>query len=162
MPLLLKNGSIVEDSWQLLGAEEASQTLPDTNIIVPLQTWLALRESLSQRNALGVWLDSDEQVSEIADDLSTLAIVAINFPAFADGRGFSLARILRDQFRYDGEIRAIGDVLVDQLFYMQRCGFDAFALRDDQNPDVAIEALSTFSERYQAASDQPTPLFRRL
>ncbi|MDQ5959482.1 MAG: hypothetical protein QG592_561 [Pseudomonadota bacterium] len=88
-------------------------------------------------------------------------MIGINFPKFVDGRGYSTARLLRERYAYQGEIRAIGDVLQDQLFLMARCGFDAFALRADKSVEKALGAFETFKAPYQAAVDQPQPLFRR-
>ena len=85
----------------------------------------------------------------------------MNFPKFADGRGYSIARLLRERYAYRGEIRAIGDVLQDQLFFMKRCGIDAYAVRADKDIEAALTGLRDFSEAYQAAVDQPQPLFRR-
>ena len=97
----------------------------------------------------------------IADDLAHFAVIGVNFPKFADGRGYSSARLLRERYGYRGEIRAIGDVLQDQLFYMKRCGIDAFAVREDKDIEAALAGLNVFSDAYQAAVDQPQPLFRR-
>jgi uncharacterized protein (DUF934 family) len=85
----------------------------------------------------------------------------VSFPKFTDGRGFSTARLLRERYRYRGELRAVGDVLRDQLLFLARCGFDAFALRADQDPDAALAAFEDFTEAYQGGTDQPLPLFRR-
>jgi uncharacterized protein (DUF934 family) len=110
---------------------------------------------------LGVWLDADEEAEEIGDDVEQFKVIALNFPAFTDGRNYSNARLLRDRYGFKGELRAIGDVLRDQLFYMHRCGFDAFAVRPDKDPYEALEGLKDFSVTYQAATDEPLPLFRR-
>ena len=90
-----------------------------------------------------------------------LALIAINFPKFTDGRGYSMASTLRTRLGYKGELRAIGDVLRDQLFYMQRLGFNAFDVRADKDIHAAGQSLGDFSETYQGAVDQPLPLFRR-
>lgn len=97
----------------------------------------------------------------IIDDLQHFQVIALNFPVFSDGRNYSNARLLRDRYGYQGELRSIGDVLRDQLFFMHRCGFDAYALREDHDPHAALASLQDFSEVYQAATDQPLPLFRR-
>ena len=110
---------------------------------------------------MGVWLDSDEEAEEIGEDVDNFQVIALNFPAFTDGRSYSNARLLRDRYRYTGELRAIGDVLRDQLFYLHRCGFDAFAIRADKDPYEALEGLKDFSVTYQASTDEPQPLFRR-
>ena len=163
MQRLIKNGEVINDSWHLLDKDATLDGLPNSDsIIVPLALWLEHSHALKARDGgLGVWLDSDEEVESIADDLSQFQGVALNFPVFSDGRNYSNARLLRDRYQYQGEVRAIGDVLRDQLFFMQRCGFDAFALRADRNADEALESLKDFSNTYQAATDQPLPLFRR-
>ncbi|HCA25142.1 MAG TPA: oxidoreductase [Pseudomonas sp.] len=163
MQRLIKNGEVINDSWHLLDKDATLDGLPNSDsIIVPLALWLEHSHALKARDGgLGVWLDSDEEVESIADDLSQFQVVALNFPVFSDGRNYSNARLLRDRYQYQGEVRAIGDVLRDQLFFMQRCGFDAFALRADRNADEALESLKDFSNAYQAATDQPLPLFRR-
>ena len=90
-----------------------------------------------------------------------LSLIAVDFPAFTDGRGFSYAQLLRGRLNFVGELRAIGDVGLDQIFFMKRCGFDSYMLPDDKDPEGAIKALSSFSDTYQSAQDQPTPAFRR-
>ena len=85
----------------------------------------------------------------------------MNFPKFGDGRGYSIARLLRERYGFKGELRATGDVLHDHLFFMEQCGFDAFALREDQNPQEALSVFDTFSDGYQTSVLRPVPLFRR-
>ncbi|MBL4826796.1 MAG: DUF934 domain-containing protein [Spongiibacteraceae bacterium] len=155
---LIKNREVVEDHWLQLTAEET--TIPEGAAIIPLALWQAHKEQLTDRKQLGIWLDSDESPNLIADDLNHFDVVAINFPSFADGRGFSYARELREQHDYQGEIRAIGHFMRDQLFYLQRCGFNAFALEGSE-PEQALNSLDDFSDSYQACIDQATPLFKR-
>ena len=95
------------------------------------------------------------------DALGRLALVAVDFPKFSDGRGYSTAFNLRKRLAYTGELRAIGDVLRDQLWPLSRVGFDAFATRQDRSIIDALKGLTVFSETYQASVDQPLPLFRR-
>ena len=164
MTKLIKNRQVIEDDWQILAATEepASVELPEGKLIVPLNVWNEQGGELINRDApVGVWLDSDQPPALIAEYLQGLELVAINFPAFTDGRGYSYARDLRQAYDFKGEVRAIGDVLRDQLFFMQRCGFDSFALREDLNAEEAIDSLADFAETYQAATDQPDPLFKR-
>ena len=161
MPQLIKQGQLVQDYWILIEQLPDGETLPTGKLLVPASLWLSRREELVNREHAGVWLDSDEAPSCITDDLQHFSLIAINFPSFADGRGYSYARTLRERYNCQGELRAIGDVLIDQLFYLKRCGFDTFALRSDQNSQAACDSLTTFSDSYQAAVDQPTPLFRR-
>lgn len=162
MPLIIKQQQVIEDSWQLLPADcSLEQALSSEQAIVPLALWQQQRGQLAGKNQLGIWLDSDQIIEDIVDELNCFALIALNFPVFTDGRHFSSARLLRERYGYQGEIRAIGDVLRDQLFYMQRCGFDAFAVRADRCPHDALKSLSEFSVCYQAAADQTQPLFRR-
>ncbi|OZG73629.1 oxidoreductase [Hahella sp. CCB-MM4] len=163
MPSLILDGQIFEDQWVYLEKAEAAdqQQVPEGKVVVPLATWLAQKDSLSSRADIGVWLDSDEEPEALADHISELALIAVNFPKFADGRGYSIARLIRERHSYQGELRAMGDVLLDQLFYMKRCGFNSFALRPDRSAEKALAGLTTFTEVYQAGTDQPLPLFRR-
>ena len=165
MPKLIKDRIIVEDDWQLIRADAAGEIAalpPQDKFIVPLQFWLANREMLLKRGApIGVWLDSHEEPRDIAQDIGRFPLIAVNFPKFTDGRGYSIGRLLRERYGYKNELRAIGDVLRDQLLYLMRCGFNAFALRADKNIEDAVKAFSDFSEVYQASVEQPIPLFRR-
>src|SRR3954447_19887661 len=106
-------------------------------------------------------LEPSDDPAAIAHRLGSAKRVEINFPKFGDGRGYSIARLLRERHGYKGELRAVGEVARDLVFYMAACGFDAFALREGENVDEAIAAFSDFSESYQASVTQPVPLFRR-
>lgn len=108
----------------------------------------------------GIWLDGEDDVAQLGEDCQHYNLVALDFPRFVDGRSYSSAYLLRKRYEFTGELRAIGDVLVDQVFYMQRCGFDAFALRADKSIEAAIDALNTFSVRYQTSVDNDKPLFK--
>jgi len=156
---LIKHRSIATDSWQPLdqGALPAAG-----DVIVPLAVWLAERDGLLARDGrVGVLLQPNDDPSWLAADVGRLALVAVDFPAFTDGRGYSTARLLRERYGYRGELRAVGDVQRDQLFYLHRVGFDAFQLKDGADVTDALTAFDDFSESYQAAVDQPSPLFRR-
>jgi uncharacterized protein (DUF934 family) len=162
---IIKGREVVADDWSVLRLEgEATPEtidVPAGKIIVPLAIWLAQKDTLSGRADIGVWIPSDQLASGIKDDLDKFGVIAIDFPKFTDGRGYSIAFNLRQRYGYKGELRAIGDVLRDQLFQMHRCGFDAFATRQDRSIVDALKGLSVFSETYQASVDQPLPLFRR-
>ncbi len=156
MATLIKNKRIVPDSWQQL-KPAAEGGLPDVPVtgdwIVPLAIWNEQRAQLSQRSGRnGVLLENTEDPRLLELDFDKLALIAVNFPKFTDGRGYSIARLLR-RLGWKGELRAVGDVLRDQLFYMTRCGFDAFALRADQDAQVALTAFSDFTAPYQPAID---------
>lgn len=155
---IIKDGVVVEDDWILVPAD--GDLPPTGKLIVPLSTWQNQSGELSQRQELGVWLDSDESPAAIVSDLNRFAVIAIHFPAFADGRGFSYARELRQTHGYTGELRAIGGFMRDQLFFLKRCGFNAFAL-ENTDLEQALNSLNDFSDAYQSAPDQPLPLFRR-
>jgi uncharacterized protein (DUF934 family) len=165
MAQLIKNRRPAVDPWQLLEpAADGSQPdiPPNGDVIVPLFTWLKQRDALLSRSGRpGVWLDSNEEPALIADDLRHFGVVAVNFPQFTDGRGYSIARLLRERYRWRGELRAIGDVQRDQLFYLARCGFDAFALRESGDMQSALTAFGDFSEAYQTSVERSQPLFRR-
>lgn len=160
MQKLIKDGQIIDDNIIVIDADFEGE-IPNSAVIVPLTYFKEHKTVLEKRSDVGVWLDSHEEPEALIDDLDSLPVIAINFPKFGDGRGYSYARLLRDRFKYKGELRAIGDVLQDQLFYMQRCGFNAFAVRADRDINSALTALTTFSSSYQAACDNPDPLFRR-
>ena len=162
MPRLIKNGTIVEDRWTLLREIASLAELPPaTPVIVPLALWKTERSALAERGEVGVWLKPDDDPDALADDVATLPLIAIDFPKFTDGRGYSIAQLLRTRYRYTGELRAIGDVLRDQLYYMRQCGFEAFAVRADRSLEDALKAFGDFSDGYQATVREPTPLFRR-
>jgi len=164
-PQIIKGRAVVDDDWSVLRLDEGQTAeaveVPQGKIIVPLPVWLAQREQLSARAQIGIWFAPDELAHTVQDDLGKFAVVAVEFPKFTDGRGYSIAYNLRQRLGYRGELRAIGDVLRDQLFQMYRCGFDAYATRQDRNIHDALKGLSVFSETYQASVDQPVPLFRR-
>ena len=154
MPRLIKNGEIVDDTWLPM---EPENDAPRPQHILSLRQW----EALESKAGSGVQLESDEPPAPLLDSIDELALVAINFSAFTDGRGFSYARELRER-GYAGELRAVGNIIRDQLYYLKRCGFNAFQLADDEATlEDALSSLSAFSEHYQAGSDQPQPLFRR-
>lgn len=167
MARIIRNGAAVDDSWQVLDLAEGETpetvALPAGDILFPLPVWQARRaEIVARYPRFGLLLRGEDRVEEAAADLGQFALVAVNFPKFVDGRGYSTARMLRERYGYQGELRAVGDVLHDQLFFMKRVGFDAFALRADKDIDYALaHAFGTFSERYQTAVDEPQPFFRR-
>ncbi len=161
MATLIKERRIVADSWRLLESD-ATEAPPAGDVIVPLALWQAQRAQLLTRaGRLGVRLEPNEDPAAIADDIGLFGVIAVSFPKFGDGRGYSTARLLRERYGWKGELRAIGDVLRDHLSFMAGCGFDAFALRDDQDPRDALAAFDDLTEAYQASVARPLPLFRR-
>ena len=106
-------------------------------------------------------LEPTDDPAAVAGRLAGVARVEVNFPKFGDGRGFSIARLLRERYGYKGELRAVGEITRDHLFFLESCGFDAFELRDGEDPYEALAAFDDFSESYQASVARPQPLFRR-
>ena len=160
MPTLIKRQKLATDGWKLIQEGEAFPASGD--VIVPLSLWLAKREMLLTRiGRTGVWLKPDDEPAVLATDFSVLPLIAVHFPAFTDGRGYSSARLLRERYGYTGELRAIGDVLRDNIFYLSRVGFDAMALRDGEDAKEALSAFKDFTEAYQISVERPQPLFRR-
>ena len=122
----------------------------------------AIRQPGQETNgALGVRLSPSDDPVLIVNDLDKLALIAVEFPAFTDGRGYSTATLLRERYGYKGELRAIGEVARDHLHAMAQCGFDSFLLREGEDAQAALAAFDDFSEQYQATVARPSPLFRR-
>ena len=165
MPKLIKDGAIVDNTWALLAKPEgdaAAVAVPAGQVIIPLAVWNAQKDQLQARSDIGVWLDSDETAEMIGADANRFAVIGVNFPVFMDGRAFSTARLLRERYGFTGELRAVGNFIRDQLCYLRRCGVNAFAFANpDTNLEDAVKSLSDLQEYYQAAVDQPLPLFRR-
>jgi len=108
-----------------------------------------------------VVLQPTDDPAAFADRISGPGVVAVNFPKYGDGRGYSIGRLLRERYGYKGELRAVGEVARDHLHAMAQCGFDSFALRPGEDAQEALTAFGDFSEQYQATAAQPEPLFRR-
>ena len=156
---LIKAGKRVEDPFvDASGAEAVPPTGP---VIVSLAQWQAQRDALLTRGTpLGIRLHSDQSPEAIADDVQHFALIALEFPKFRDGRAYSYARLLRERYGFKGELRAVGDVLMEQLFFMLRTGFDAFDVQQSPDPVAAFEtALKDFSVWYQPTGDgRPTAM----
>lgn len=165
MPKLIKDGVVIDNTWLLLAKPEgdaAAEVIPAGQVIVPLSIWLAQKDTLLQRQDVGVWLDSDETAHQLAEDVQSLPLIAVNFPVFTDGRAFTTAHLLRKRYKFTGELRAIGHFIRDQLCYLRRCGVNAFAFaREDIDLADAAQSLYDFTQYHQASIDQPLPLFRR-
>ena len=151
MTTYIKNGEVVDDGYTAV-ADEAP--LPDGPVIVSLTRLRRDREALFERNtALGVKLAADQSPEALGSDLERLSLVVLEFPKFRDGRPYSWARLLRTRLRFEGEIRATGDFLFDQLAFMRRVGFDAFELPPAITPDLFARALTEMSLVYQPSAD---------
>jgi uncharacterized protein (DUF934 family) len=146
----------------------ANTVIPATGkIIVPLSVFVERNNELASRIAqgeVGVWLATHELLEYLIQqqaDLNALPIIAVFVERFADGRIFSLGTLLRTRYGYKNELRAFGDVLRDQLFFLKRSGYSSFAIRKDRSAEEAIASLNDFSQPYQGAVDEPKPVFRR-
>ncbi len=149
---LIKDGRVVEDRW-IAVADGAP--LPDQGpVVIGLARWHSERDALlSGFRPLGLRLDNDQSPAPIAGDLAHFDLVVLNFPRFTDGRAYSQARLLRERYRFPGEIRATGQVLRDQLAAMRRCGFDAFEIGREGAVECWARAAHEISVRYQPAAD---------
>ena len=160
MTRLVKDNAPVDDPFAYV--PEGGEIPPEGPVIVHLEQWRTHRDALSGRAAVGVRLKSDESPELIADDLGRLAVVALEFPAFRDGRAYSYARILRERYGFKGEVRAVGDILREQLHFMLRTGFNAFELAGDDPLGQVRAATEDFSVWYQPTGDgRETALQRR-
>ena len=158
---VIKDNRLIDDRWQRIARMDDDHALPAGDVIVPFHYWQAHREALLTRGSnIGVCINGDIETEELAGDLDHFPLIALEFPAFTDGRCYSHARLLRDRYGYRGELRAVGDVLRDQLFFMRRCGIDSFELRNDKDIEDALRAFSEITVRYQAAADTAGPLYR--
>ena len=159
MPKIIKDNAIIDSPLAVIQPAEAS--LACSNSLLPLAFYLAHQTSLTGRADIGVWLQADEAVEDLAPYLSDLTVIALDLPQFGDGRAYSSAALLRQRYGFTGEIRAVGDVRRDQLEQMQRCGFTAYALAPGQDEQACLQGLAGFTFNYQASVDKPQPLFRR-
>jgi uncharacterized protein (DUF934 family) len=158
---LLKDYKVVEnDPWIALADDQPVP--PQGDVIVGFKRFDHDDVDYEARaGRFGLRIDPEDDLTQVVTHLSKVGLVAIHFPKFGDGRGYSKARLLRERYGYKGELRAVGEVLTDQLFYLLRCGFDAFQLADGKDTQAALAAFQTFSVTYQGATDDGRPLYRR-
>ena len=141
MARIIKNGEIVADPWCLLAAGAEAPA----SVTVIKARWAQERELLENAGyTVGVWLAPDDAPEALIPRLAQIPVIAIQFPSFTDGRGYSLARLLRQRYGFRGELRAFGDILRDQIYFLHQCGFNAFCLRPDQDIE-AVAALEDYS-----------------
>lgn len=147
MRRIVNNGRIEADAWQLLPADAGPADLPAAGqLILPLPLWQQVQAALADAGRPpGVRLAPADPLDALLPELARIPLVAIDFPSFTDGRGYSLGRLLRRRHGFAGELRAVGDVLRDQVYFLAQCGFNAFALRPDQDLDAAVAALGDYS-----------------
>lgn len=158
--LISRHAVVTADPWQVPegGIGDAPQ---GGDLLVPLPVWLDARSLLRQRQGrVGVRLAPGDDAALIAGDVDCLSLVAVDFPSITDGRGFSIARLLRERHGWRGELRATGPLTRDVLFYLARCGFDSFELREGEDPVAALAEFAAFDEVYQGAVDRAAPFER--
>jgi uncharacterized protein (DUF934 family) len=157
---MIRGGCVQRDATRLFAPDKAESSFaplpPDEpDWAVPLVVWVAHEAALrARRHPVGIQLLPDDDMSSLAGDRidpAGIAFIAIHFPVYTDGRGFSLAQLLRHTHGWTGEMRAVGDVLIDTVHYLARCGFDSFVLKEGHDPALALAALGTFSASYQRA-----------
>ena len=160
MPSLIDRHALRVDHWLRL-ADDAPLPAADVAVIVSPARWADdSAKLLAGARKVGLALAPEDDPADIAAALPSIALVTVSFPAFTDGRGYSTARLLRERFGWTGELRAVGDIQRDQLYYLARCGFDTFLLKDGVSVADALTAFADFSDAYQSAVDRG-PLFRR-
>ena len=159
MPLV-ENGQIVQDRYHYLGDDEP---IPErVPVIVPARRFLADSDGLIRRDgSLGVLWPNDRRIAELAPLLGHLALVALQFPKFRDGRAYSQARLLRESYGFRGTLRATGDVLRDQFHFLIRAGFDSFEVKKAADASAFAQAASRYSVVYQPSADGRVPALRR-
>ncbi|MBU4610228.1 DUF934 domain-containing protein [Achromobacter sp. GG226] len=157
-PTVVQAERILADDWQRFVPADSGDALPaaGTKWLVPVATWLAHDAALRARGEpVGILIAPADDVMTLEGRLDGVSVVAVDFPAFADGRGFSSGRLLRTRLGWTGELRAVGDVLIDTVFYLSRCGFDSFAVKPGHDPALAQQQLQAFSVNYQPNYRQP-------
>ncbi|MBX3273249.1 MAG: DUF934 domain-containing protein [Sandaracinaceae bacterium] len=147
---------VEDDPWLDLSDETPLPSHGD--VVVPLAR---LADVVEAPGRLAARVDGASDPELLAPHLHRLALIVVEIPKFTDGRAYSLARLLRSRHGYRGELRAVGYVLRDQLFYLWRCGFDSFALAPGKDPADALAAFTEWSVTYQPAEDHDVPIWRR-
>lgn len=152
-----------KDQWHALGGEDGPAAFidPSPYLLLSIKQWHAFRAHWPAGMPVGVMLANDAEVKDIAADLPRLGLVQLHFPKWMDGRAYSQAHTLRARYRFAGEVRAKGEVLVDMVLLLKRNGFDAAVLRADQSLDAAHRALTFFPAHYQGDVSDPLPLFAK-
>ena len=154
------------DPWVFINSEEdlIQYKIPE-KLILPLKLWESMRPAeVSQGHEVslnGVWLAPDDDEELLAPWLNALPLIALQFPSFRDGRAYTQAYVLKARLGWSGELRAVGDVLRDQLSHMRQCGFNSFAIREDKSVTDALKGLAGISVLYGRSAIEPRPLFRR-
>lgn len=157
---MILNGQVIENSWvRLVEGEDPSTVQNGASLLFHYNDYLKTHADYPQA---GLWLPNTiDLASCITEAIVSSPVIAVEFPTFVDGRGFSIARLFRERFGFQGELRAVGYIIRDQLCYLTRCGFNAFELSDEEDLSTALASIKDFTEFYQSSVTQPQPLFVR-
>lgn len=155
MPLLINRTPVENDPWITLEDEQAIPA--EGAVILPLAQWLENRDALTDRE-IGVQVNGEDDLEQVLALNGQVELIAVEFPAFTDGRGFSIARLLR-RAGYQGQLRAVGDVTRDRLAYLERCGFDALDVPEERFKDEVLNAFDEVSVRYQGGASVARPAY---
>lgn len=158
---LIRNKQVVEgDPWQYIRDDQEVPARGD--VVVGFARFDRDNQDYEAREGrFALRIDPEDDLLQVITHLPKVELICVSFPKFGDGRGYSKARLLRERFGYRGELRAVGEVLTDQIFYLSRCGFDSFELAPGKDVSAALRAFEDFSVTYQGATDEPRPLYRR-
>ena len=158
--LLIKGEAVIKDEW-ITYSEESLENLDQTKKNLIPYSLFPLSDDVN-KDSIGVLLPNDIEIEKVASEIIDLPLIAVDFPVFMDGRGFSFARILKSRFNYQGELRATGHIIRDQLCYLKRCGFNSFKILDeDVDLEAATQSLHDFSDAYQTSADDNKPVYLR-
>jgi uncharacterized protein (DUF934 family) len=154
---VIKSGKLVQDHWVFV--PDDAELPSEGDIVVSLDRWRNAREALSARDGgLGIRLRSDQLADSLGQEAGQFQLIALDFPKFSDGRSYSTARLLRERYGFTGELRAVGNVLRDQFLFMDRCGFDAIEMAQEERGLAWEAALSEIKIFYQPAGDCRAPV----
>lgn len=159
---ILRNTEIIEDDWMVLEDGRADIEAGDGRVIVTLARWSAERDALlAAHAAVGVLVPNTADIEAVFAEIEDRPLIVLQFPTFTDGRALSQAVVLRKRLGFRGELRAVGDVIRDLVFWLGRCGFDSIVPRKDQSLEGCRAALQEITVAYQAAADGHTPVWVR-
>ena len=164
MPVLVRDLEIAPDPWTLIESADDCDSTAGDGCIFPFDYWASPTLGADPRSfsTAGFWVAGEVDIERVRGHLEGASVVAVKFPAFADGRGLSLGAMLRSRCGFTGELRAFGDILPDLAQYLHRSGFDAFVVADRRAAEVAIASVASITDHYQASVLQPQPAFRRI
>lgn len=159
---ILRNGELAPDHWTVIEDGVTEIEPARRRAIVTLARWSVEREPLIRAHAaVGVLVPNTADIEAVYPQIRDRPLIALQFPAFSDGRALSQAVVLRKRLGFQGELRAVGDVIRDLVFWLGRCGFDSIVPRQDQSLEACRAALAELTVAYQAAADEHTPVWIR-